>query len=378
MKILIVGGGIAGPALVSQLKKHTVDCEVTLIEQAPAFKDIGFGIVLWGNGRKVLKEVGLDDGLIQKEGYELPWDTYESTERRLMKSVSFGQFKSFGSTLLIPRALLHKTLISAVNPSIVQLNTKLVSIIKNDSSGVDVELTDGSKNHYDLLVAADGVHSWVREQVFGPGSLKPYGWSVWTCWVPKTFSLSKGLVSIAGNGKLVSLFPMLDQSMVHFAAIREPGLPDDPEQRRENLIKLFSEFGDDIQHIIQAVPHGKDILFSDIAHIDMHTWYKNRVVLIGDAQHALSPITGMGASLALEDACVLAHELSKNKDIDVALESFQNRRNPRLEKFKFQARFLESWIMSRGLKAKIRNTFASILPEFIFLGFIKGLLKEEM
>src|SRR3990167_4159136 len=88
MRILIIGGGIAGPSLVTQLKKHNVKCDVTLVEQAPEFRNIGYGIALWGNGRRTLKEGGIDDNKINKEGYEGPWDVFETT-RSLFISLFF-------------------------------------------------------------------------------------------------------------------------------------------------------------------------------------------------------------------------------------------------------------------------------------------------
>lgn len=377
MKILIIGGGIAGPALVTQLKKHNVVCDITLIEQAPEFKNIGYGIALWGNGRKILKEAGIDEHIIDKEGYEIPWEAFETTRRKLIKSFMFESLKSLGMPIFIPRALLHETIIKQLDPSIIRLNTKPVSIINDpQKKKVKVEFSDGFKEEYDLVVGADGIHSWTREHVFGPGLLKYYNRSLWVMWIDRKFTLSKGAVGIAGNGKLALLFPLKDKCMLSLYASRQSGIPDNIETRKRDLKDLFYEFGDTIRHMILSVPTGNDILFYDAAYVEMKEWHKGRVVLVGDAQHAMSPTMGMNASLALEDVCVLAQELANNINIDLALLAFSKRRNSRLKSYKMAVMAIEDLIMAEGLMARARELFVPIIPNALIIAPLRKLMEE--
>ncbi len=377
-KILIVGGGIAGPTLAIQLKKHNVPCEVTLIEQAPEFKNIGYSIAVWGNGRNILREIGIDDDVIARGGYEMPWEAFETKDHKVVQAFSFKHFQRFGPTIAIPRAVLHKTLIEQLDPGIIKLNTKIAAIHKNSKEGVDVEFSDGTTHHYDLLVAADGVHSWTREHVFGPGFVKPYGYSFWLFWIPPGFTLSRGAVGIGGNGKLVFSYPGQDTGVVMLGMRRKPGEFDDPETRKERLTEYFKEFGPALKEMIQGVPSGKDMLYSEASYVSLSTWYKDRVVLIGDAQHAISPLTGMGASLAMEDACVLAQELGRQTDIDDALALFAARRSPRIRKFQKGATALDQWVMATGFKAWLRDTIFPLISPSFFLKPIEKLLKERI
>ena len=93
MKILVIGGGVAGPAFCLFCKKFGVPAELTLIERAPEFRNIGFGISLWGNGRKVLDKLGFIKNLDDKDGYEIPWDVLETPEHHFLKIVYFDIFK---------------------------------------------------------------------------------------------------------------------------------------------------------------------------------------------------------------------------------------------------------------------------------------------
>ena len=376
-KILIVGGGIAGLALAIQLKKHGVPCEVTLIEQAPEFKNVGYGIALWGNGRNVLREIGIDQGAITKEGYEIPWEAIETTSHKLLKVFFMEQFRKFGSTVVIPRYVLHKTLIEQLDPTVIKLNTKISAVRNNSNEGVDVELSDGSTGHYDLLVAADGINSWTREYVFGPDFIKPCGYSFWSFWIPGNHA-SKGIVTMAGDGELLFSYPGKDRAVMLLARRRAPGQLDDSITRREHLLENFNEFGSIVTDNINLLSDDDPILFSDAKHVSMPSWYKGRVVLIGDAQHAISPLTGMGASLALEDACVLAQELSKQDDINDALRAFSARRTPRVSKFQNQSHVLDKLAFSGGIVAKLRNIFMPLLPSSVVMRPIKELLEGEM
>ncbi len=377
-KILIVGGGIAGPTLAIQLKKHGVECEVTLIEQAPEFKNIGYGIAVWGNGRNILREIGIDDDVIARGGYEMPWEAFENKDHKVVQVFSLQHFQRFGSTIAIPRAVLHKTLIEQLDPGIIKLNTKIVTIHKNSKEGVDVELSDGSTHHYDLLVAADGVHSWTREHIFGSGFVKPYGYSFWLFWMPPGFTLSRGAVGAASDGKLVFSYPVQDSGVVMLGMCRKPGEFDDPETRKERLIEYFKEFGQPVRDMISGISSGKDMLYSEASYVSLPEWYKDRVVLIGDAKHAISPLTGMGASLAMEDACVLAQELARQSDIDQALGCFAARRTPRIRKFQKGALLLEQWVMARGFKAWLRDVIFPHISPLFFLKPIERLLQERI
>ena len=121
------------------------------------------------------------------------------------------------------------------------------------------------------------------------------------------------------------------------------------------------------------------VFADDLAHVDMQQWYKGRVVLMGDAQHATSPLTGMGASLALEDAYVLARELQSSPDIDTALMRYADLRTERIKKFRQISKKIERWLMvASPVKAAIRDVVLRFIPWPYLSGKLEDLLNQKI
>src|SRR3989344_4950314 len=121
MKILIVGGGIAGCACAALLQKNGVG-KVTVVEKAPEYRNIGYLIALWSTGRKVLKKLGIDEQ-IAKNGCEYEVDLILDKNGRLLKAIPIEDFKRLGPTIVIRRADLHTGLFKLLSGTDVRFNT---------------------------------------------------------------------------------------------------------------------------------------------------------------------------------------------------------------------------------------------------------------
>src|SRR5258708_20789325 len=106
MKILIVGGCVAGPGLAGLLKAYA---DITLIDKAPKWGNIGYAISLWGNGQRVLRTLGIDHTVL-KGGYEVPWNAFETKLGEVLKVFTFDMFKSYGQTTVVTRTSLQEAL----------------------------------------------------------------------------------------------------------------------------------------------------------------------------------------------------------------------------------------------------------------------------
>src|SRR3989344_3976713 len=113
MKILIVGGGVGGLALAGCLRKVGIK-NVTLIERAPEFHYIGFLIGLWGNGRKIMKYLGVDH-ITEKSGYEVSEESIKNKKGKLLKTFSLILGEKLDMTVTIPRADLHEGLLTVIS-----------------------------------------------------------------------------------------------------------------------------------------------------------------------------------------------------------------------------------------------------------------------
>ncbi len=378
MKILIVGGGVAGTALAGFLKDKA---SITIIDKAPKWGDIGYAIGLWGNGRKVLDKLGVLHNVLT-DGYEIPWNVFEDKNGGMLKQFTFNVFRPYGPTLVVTRTNLHKSLISTLNEKVnVRFGTTIKEII-NDQNGVTVIFSDEKEEFFDLVVGADGIHSQVRDMVFGKNYLKYYGWNIWAFWTPAGLGSPRGAVELSTGGRMYFVYPMEDRAVVMLATTENVTMPEGKEERRQMLQKLFSGFKGSVTSMIEAIEDPTHIFQDKLAHVDMPMWYKDRVVLMGDAQHATSPITGMGASMALEDAYVLGDELKKintTERIPLALENYFERRNKRIKKFRRASTFIESWMVVKSpIFSALRDVAIHFVPIGIFNWPIRKLLQEEI
>ncbi len=375
MKILVVGGGVAGTAFASFMQN---DAEITLIDKTPKWGDIGYGIALWGNGRKILRALGAEHDVL-KDAYEMPWSVFEDNKGNVLKQFTFDIFRSYGETIVITRTHLHKAIINTLGNK-VKINLGVtVDKIFHEENGATVVFSDGKKEFFDLVVGADGIHSQIRDLVFGKEYFKYYGYNVWAFWSPAGFNSPQGSVEVITGGKMYFVYPMGDRAIIMLATNSSISIPEEGEERRKKLHELFSGFKNSVGNLINAIEEPGKIFHDSLAYVDMSIWNKGRVILIGDAQHASSPITGMGASMALEDSYVLAEELKTGNEIGQSLKKFIARRNKRIKKFQKTSNLVESWMMVKSpFVANLRNLFLHLVPMRYFTKSIERLLKEEI
>src|SRR5688572_27369055 len=164
----VIGAGMGGLASAALLRR--LGFAVRVYEQAPAFARVGAGIQMAPNATKVLRALGVEDHL-RRVAFQSPrmvsrvWDTGEVTSDMPMAAEAEEKFGS--PYFFLHRADLHAALLSAVPEGIVQLNRRLTGITQS-GDGVTLTFADGAQEQADAVIAADGVHSLVREILLGP------------------------------------------------------------------------------------------------------------------------------------------------------------------------------------------------------------------
>jgi hypothetical protein len=132
-----------------------------------------------------------------------------------------------------------------------------------------------------------------------------------------------------GNSCVFGLVPMAAGRTYGFAYVLEPRFHDPLEGRLERLRNRFALFNGRVQEYLASLEHDDQVICSAMEWMALEKWHAGRVVLVGDAAHASSPMMGQGGCMAMEDACVLAEELSAAVTVDSALASYVSRRKPR-------------------------------------------------
>jgi 6-hydroxynicotinate 3-monooxygenase len=320
--IAIVGAGLGGLAAASALRSNGF--KVDVYEQAQQFARVGAGIQMSPNAMRVLRGLGLSDRLAEiafRPDYWInrEWDTGAvKFELQLGKRAE----ERYGVPYyLLHRADLHAALLELVPSDCIHLRKKMVGIA-DEGDGVKLSFADGSEARADAVIGADGVHSLVRETLLGPERPRFSGRVAYRA-VFRTKQFA-GL-EIGDNTKwwgpdrhIVLYFVTPERDEVYFVtSVPEPDWIDESWSAKGDVVQLrdaFKGFHSNVRGVLDACPqvHKWAILERD----PLPRWSDNRVVLLGDSCHPMTPYMAQGAAMAMEDAIVLARCLKDRTAAD--------------------------------------------------------------
>lgn len=327
--VLVVGGGIGGQSAAIALKKAGINVEIAEIQKA--FNVYGVGIIQQQNALRALDAIGIgQEALRRGSPYgQVKMLTAGGHPVGLAGAPPTEKYPSHNG---ISRRILHDVMYEeAISLGIPFRMGVTVAELQNNENGVEVTFTDGSKVAYDLVVASDGINSKIRGMVFGEMKPRYVGLSVWRYPFPRHEDLDTGYIYYGRKSK-IGFIPMNTDSMYMFLVSTEG---ENPVVAEDNLVSTLRGYMAEYpvkmaQDAMAQVTDAKLVNYRPLEALRLAApWYKNRVVIIGDAAHATIPQLGSGAALAIEDAVVLVDELQKQAKLSVALESFMKRRYDR-------------------------------------------------
>lgn len=327
MRVLIVGGGIAGLSLARALEQRGIDADVVELRAAPA--ESGAGLYLPGNAARAIEQLGLLEAVRDNAVAIDSQRILDSRGRQLSETHTADVWGSCGPCLSLPHAAFHAILAQSLPRRVGIRHGISVSGIEQDGGSCEVAFTDGTSGAYDLVVGADGIHSSVRRIAF-PEVDAQYGNQV--CWRFITDNVCdvRGWTAMLGNGCTLLAIPVSRDHAYVYADLAAPMGADPGQLRHLNLAEQFRGFSSPLLPLVQQASAASDIHFGRIGQVSMNDWVRGRIVLVGDAAHASSPNMAEGAGMAMEDALVLAEVLATADDVDAALSAYTLRRQPRV------------------------------------------------
>jgi 2-polyprenyl-6-methoxyphenol hydroxylase-like FAD-dependent oxidoreductase len=326
--ILVVGGGVAGLTAAAALHRHGFTTE--LVERQQSWQALGAGFLVQANGMRMLLSLGLAAGVQNAGAVVRRWQFHDEQGEVLSETDLEALWGDAGPCVGIERSKLQRALLPGVDNLRCRLGTSVISVVQ-DGRRVSVGFSDGSTEDYDLVVGADGIRSTVRALTLTAAAPNDLGAMNWRSIAPIRPAGLTGLQMHMGDGCVFGLVPMGAGRTYGFAYVIQPRFHDPLEGRLGRLRKRFATFGGRVQEYIASLERDDQVICSVMEWMEFEKLYTGRVVLVGDAAHASSPMMGQGGCMAMEDACVLAEELRAAATVESALASYANRRKARVE-----------------------------------------------
>ncbi|MEV7395111.1 MULTISPECIES: FAD-dependent monooxygenase [unclassified Streptomyces] len=339
MRTVIVGGGLVGLTTAASLK--LVGHEVTVLEQAPEVRAAGAGIGLWPNALREFDRIGVGTA-VRALGSEIDTWFHDAAGRRIRAA---GFDVSDHRFLLVPRPALNGLLADAVGRDRIRLDAHATGYTEDEAEAV-VHLSDGSELRADLLIGADGVYSRVRAQLVPGSDAAPHaGHYAWRALVPAGDERPEGTVLTVGEDRTRGGYARVSdgQTMWMVNQFEAGPLTGTKRDRALHRARNLAEAGwhDDLLRMIARTPE-EAILENQIMFVPpLGRWTSERVALIGDAAHGLSPHISAGGTLGIEDAGVLRACLAAEPDTAKALAQYEAERTARFDQVRVHADAVE-------------------------------------
>ncbi|GHG88567.1 FAD-dependent oxidoreductase [Streptomyces lanatus] len=350
--VLVIGGGTSGNSLTVLLRRAGI--AVDLVEASPDWKSAaGSGITLQGNALRVLREVGVLDG-IEKDGCAVDGVGILACDGTEL--AAHPDFRTGGDDLPahigMQRPRLQQLLIEQVRASgaDVRLGTRATAF-RQDGEGVDVTFSDGTARRYDLVVGADGLHSATRRMIGITDEPEPTGMAIWRAPAPRPAGVTRTDMVYSGRCFVAGYCPTSEDTV--YAYLVEPARDRaelDPDTYADEMRRLSEGYGGAWEEIRASFTDPKVVNYACFDRLLVEgAWHRGRVVLVGDAVHCCPPTLAQGAAMSLEDVLVLAELLTGRGDWDERLfHDYHGRRLPRVRMVVDTSVQIGRWLLDRA------------------------------
>jgi 2-polyprenyl-6-methoxyphenol hydroxylase-like FAD-dependent oxidoreductase len=358
MKVVICGAGIAGLALAARLAQG--GWQVTILESLPALHNEGYVVDLFGSGFEAARRMSLMAAL-RRVSYEFEAVRWVNANGRTSALLPYRIPIALleGKLLSLLRGDLQRAILEQLPPSVELRFGRFVAQVRAPVGAVEVHLHNGEIERGDVLIGADGIHSRIRDLVFGDGA----SWSRFLGFHTAAFvmqapelddELENELHIASAPGRQVMLYPLREgQVAATFVRRAAQGVP--PRSPHEALVEAFGDFNWRVPEVLEYA-RSLPVAYEQVGQVVIAHWTRGRIALLGDACQAVTLLPGQGASLSLAAAFVLGEELLRTEDIKTALQRYEHRVRPPLIHMRRAGRRTADWLVpSTATRLMARN-----------------------
>jgi len=380
MNIGILGGGVGGLSAAITLKQAGFDVDV--YERHPTPTEIGAGIVCWPNASFVLDQLGVLDEIAQVSGVVSKMNRF-TCDGEVLGSLDINSL----STLMgyLSYSVIRKDLMKILTRRLLELNVDIhyqhnvTSLSNNDNGRVEVKFDNGKSIRPDVVIGADGRMNSIARKYVNEDNRPIYQGFI--NWIGVFESKDEIFPDISvsdfwGTGERFGIVPV-SRTKAYWAggAASEKIGHRKPGRYKDELNTIFRHWPSPISNIIDETPESRINKVYVHDHHPIKTWYKNNVVLLGDAAHSPLPTSGQGACQALEDAWHIGNCLKENSNnISQAFSKFTALRINKTTGITMGGRQLASSIFNRDAEFCIQRNLAVKNTDYktAIIGMAKG------
>lgn len=362
--VLISGASVAGPALAYWLQRYGY--RTTVVEWAPAPRPGGYAVDFRGASMTVLERMGILPA-VEERATRMGAMTYVKETGKVAATTSP---EAFSGELEILRGDLVDILYELTAGTTEYLFDDSIAELTQDESGVDVVFESGTTRRFDLVIGADGLHSNVRRLAFGAESsyLHDLGYYASVCTVENHLGLDHTGQILNVPGKTVGTYSARNnteaKALFYFTSKDLTYDRRDAAAQKAIVEEQFAGIGWEVPTLLEGLRKAPDFYFDSISQIKLDSYSRGRVALVGDAGYCASPLSGMGTSLAIVGAYVLAGELhAAGGDHARAFAAYDQRMKGFVEACQQQAVDGARWfIPASKWFVKVRNLTYRLMP----------------